>query len=78
VNLLVPELQKRGIYWNDYPVPGGTLRENVHRTPGQSLLLATHPGAKVRWNAPKGTEAKPAEVVVPLPEVPSTEVKVSA
>lgn len=58
VNLLVPELQKRGIYWSDYPVPGGTLRENVHSTPGKSLLPATHPGAKVRWDAPKKTKGR--------------------
>ncbi|KAH6664853.1 luciferase-like domain-containing protein [Halenospora varia] len=29
VELLVPELQRRGVYWEDYPVPGGTLRENM-------------------------------------------------
>jgi hypothetical protein len=55
VSLLVPELQKRGIYWNDYPVPGGTLRENMHSAPGVSMLKPTHPGAKVRWNALKET-----------------------
>lgn len=51
VELLVPELQKRGIYWDDYPAPGGTARENVHSNPGQALLASDHPGAKFRWNA---------------------------
>ena len=27
--MLIPELQRRGIYWRDYPKPGGTLRENM-------------------------------------------------
>jgi hypothetical protein len=67
VELLVPELQKRGIYWDDYPVPGGTARENLHNTPGQPLLPLSHPGAKFRWNAPKEEEAKTTEVTVPLP-----------
>jgi hypothetical protein len=77
VELLVPELQKRGIYWNDYPAPGGTLRENVHSAPGESLLPTTHPGAKVTRNAPKETEAKSgkAEVVVSVDEAASAEVK---
>ena len=78
MELLVPELQKRGIYWDDYPVPGGTLRENVHSAPGQSLLPATHPGAKVRWNAVKEIVVKPADVVVPVVKASSTEVKVTA
>ncbi len=53
VELLVPELQKRGLYWDDYPVPGGTLRENVSNQPGHSRLADDHPGAKVRWDAQK-------------------------
>jgi len=81
VELLIPELQKRGIYWNDYPAPGGTLRENVHSAPRRSFLPATHPGAKVRWNAPKESEVKEAaaEVVVSLVETESAaDVKVVA
>lgn len=80
MNLLVPELQKRGIYWSDYPVPGGTLRENMHSAPGVSLLKATHPGAKVRWNTQKETEVKPttSEIFVPVTESLSIEVQVAA
>ncbi|KAH6977448.1 luciferase-like domain-containing protein [Ilyonectria sp. MPI-CAGE-AT-0026] len=44
VELLVPELQRRGIYWNDYDVPGGTLRENVLGK-GNSRLRSDHIGS---------------------------------
>lgn len=67
VELLVPELQQRGIYWDDYPVPGGTARENLHNTPGQALLPLTHPGAKFRWNAPEEKGVKSAEISVTVP-----------
>lgn len=55
VELLIPELQKRGLYRTEYPVVGGTFRENMQGKPGQSLLGADHPGAKVRWNATGST-----------------------
>ena len=53
VDLLVPELQKRGLYWNDYPVPGGTFRENMQIVPGKSYLPMDHPSARFKWNAPQ-------------------------
>lgn len=53
VELLIPELQRRGIYWEDYTVPGGTFRENMQGKPGECLLPDDHPGAKLRWNAKK-------------------------
>ncbi|RDW73034.1 bacterial luciferase-like protein [Coleophoma cylindrospora] len=43
VELLVPVLQKRGLMWDDYAVPGGTYRENMLRTPGQKTTPAGHP-----------------------------------
>lgn len=51
VNLLVPELQKRGIYWKDYAAPGGTARENIQNAPGQPQLPESHPGRKIKLNA---------------------------
>ena len=47
--LLVPELQKRSIYWTDYAVPGETFRENMQGKPGHPLLPDDHPGARLRW-----------------------------
>ena len=38
--------------WDDYAVPGGTLRENLSGIPGQSSLPDHHPGSKFKWNAP--------------------------
>ncbi|RDI86725.1 hypothetical protein Vi05172_g3155 [Venturia inaequalis] len=64
VELLVPELQRRGIYWNDYAVPGGTARENLYGKEGEKLLALEHPGAKFRWNAPgmsSNGESEPVE-----------------
>ena len=55
VELLIPELQKRGIYWDDYAAPNGTARENMHNSPGEKLLAPAHPGAKLRWNAQQTT-----------------------
>ena len=50
VELLIPELQKRGIYHTEYPVPGGTLRENLYRKKGQNLVPDDHPAHPYKWN----------------------------
>ena len=63
VELLVPELQKRGIYWDDYAVPGGKFRENMQGRSGQTLLPDDHPGAKVRWNSKPTSQAETKAVV---------------
>lgn len=60
VDLLVPELQRRGLYWDDYPVPGGTLRENMGNAPGKPFLAGDHPGSKFKWNAAKIDEQEAA------------------
>jgi alkanesulfonate monooxygenase SsuD/methylene tetrahydromethanopterin reductase-like flavin-dependent oxidoreductase (luciferase family) len=49
VELLVPELQRRGIYRKEYPVPGGTARENLYGEEGHNLLGPQHFGASFRW-----------------------------
>lgn len=59
--MLVPVLQKRGLMWDDYTVPGGTYRENLHNTPGNPYLSPRHPGSKFKWNAPN---VEPAQLVV--------------
>ena len=50
IDYLLPELEARG--WlgdGDYPVPGGTARENLYNTPGDAHLRTTHPGRKYRF-----------------------------
>lgn len=51
VEFLVPVLEKRG--WlgnvNEYSVPGGTLRENLYATPGDSRLRSSHPGSTFKF-----------------------------
>jgi long-chain alkane monooxygenase len=45
VDLIVPELQTRGVYKTDYAP--GTLREKLYG-PGRAQLPDSHPAAKVR------------------------------
>ena len=56
VEMLVPELRKRGIFWDDYCVPGGTYRENMYEAPGQAEPLSNHPAGAMIWRPPEGTE----------------------
>ncbi|CAI7607994.1 unnamed protein product [Penicillium pancosmium] len=37
IRLLLPELQRRGLFWSDYAVKGGTFRENGEEVPPYSL-----------------------------------------
>ncbi|KAJ6115631.1 hypothetical protein N7523_006048 [Penicillium sp. IBT 18751x] len=57
IRLLLPELRRRGLFWSDYAVKGGTMRENMYGKPGQSRLPDTHHGAKYFWR--KGEEVPP-------------------
>lgn len=52
IELLVPELRRRGIFWDGYTVPGGTYRENLNERPGQREPLSDHPAAGMIWRAP--------------------------
>ncbi|OKL55995.1 hypothetical protein UA08_08793 [Talaromyces atroroseus] len=47
--LLLPELRRRGLFWDDYTVKGGTYRENFYGIAGENRLPTDHPGAKYRW-----------------------------
>jgi hypothetical protein len=51
LELLVPELQRRGLMWNYYTAPGGTFGENLRGIPGQDHLPDHHLGTKFKWNA---------------------------
>ncbi|PVH99764.1 putative monooxygenase moxC, partial [Periconia macrospinosa] len=50
VELLVPVLQKRGLMWDDYTVPGGTYRENLLDTPGHPGVPDGHPAAQFKYS----------------------------
>ena len=56
VELLVPELQRRGVYWDDYAAPQGTFRENLYRSPGGKGLRVDHYGAGFKWDAEKANK----------------------
>ncbi|KXS98145.1 hypothetical protein AC578_9409 [Pseudocercospora eumusae] len=49
IELLIPELRKRGLFWDGYCVPGGTYRENLYEEPGQHEPLPDHPAAQMIW-----------------------------
>ena len=66
IELLIPELQKRGIFWKDFHVPGGTYRENLYEMAGQHEPLPDHPAAAMIWRSPEEVErlSKGSSVVV--------------
>ena len=53
VEMLIPELRRRGIFWDGYCVPGGTYRENMYEVPGQAEPLPHHPAAAMIWRPPE-------------------------
>jgi hypothetical protein len=65
IELLLPELRKRGLFWNDYIVKGGTYRENVTGHVGQKFPADDHPAARYHWKAGVEKEAHP---IPPEPE----------
>ena len=68
VELLVPELQKRGLYRMAYPAEGGTLRENMQDRPGQPLAAADHPAAKFRWDQVNSAARTIPQETIPVME----------
>lgn len=59
IDLVVPELRRRGRYWDDYD-EGTTLRERLYDQPGHSRVRDDHPAARYRRAAIKPTTAVPA------------------
>lgn len=49
IELLLPVLRQRGLFWEDYAVDGGTYRENLYGTAGQSIPRQDHPASKYHW-----------------------------
>lgn len=51
IDLLIPELRRRGLFWDDYAVPQGTYRENYYGKKGQRGPLDEHVASTYRWKA---------------------------
>ncbi|KAI3404491.1 hypothetical protein KGF56_002683 [Candida oxycetoniae] len=51
VELLIPELQRRGLVWDDYPKEELTFRENLYGIEGEepTYLKPDHPAYNLRW-----------------------------
>ncbi|EGV64552.1 FMN-dependent oxidoreductase [Yamadazyma tenuis] len=58
VELLVPELQKRGLVWDDYPDDVSTYRESLFGTkgPDPKFVRPSHPAYKLRWKEGESKE----------------------
>lgn len=51
IDLLLPELKARGMFWEGYQVEGGTYRENFYGSQGQKTPLDEHVASKYHWKA---------------------------
>ena len=51
IELLLPELKRRGLFRDDYDVPNGTYRENFYGEKGAKLPPNDHVAAKYHWKA---------------------------
>lgn len=51
IDLLLPELIKRDLFWEGYAAEGGTYRENFYGRPGQKVPLDEHVASKYHWKA---------------------------
>lgn len=51
VDLLIPELQRRGLAQKEYAVEGGTYREQVYREKGHTFVPEDHYPYGLRWKA---------------------------
>lgn len=62
VELLIPELQRRGMYWDDYDFPKATFRENLL---GTKMLRDDHYGSRFKYytgDLANGEVIKPAVI----------------
>lgn len=51
IELLLPELKARDLFWDGYAVEGGTYRENFYGKTGQKTPLDEHVASKYHWKA---------------------------
>lgn len=58
VDLLVPELQRRGLVWKDYPKEGLSFRENLYGIDREdaTFLKPDHPAYNLRWKKGESRE----------------------
>lgn len=49
VDYLIPELRRRGLAWDDYPVEKGTFRENFYGVKGQTFVPEDHGAYGYKW-----------------------------
>lgn len=61
IDLLIPELRRRGTFWDGYEFPDGTLRENLYGIKGQNLPPDDHPASRYLWKAPAEGEGEEEE-----------------
>ncbi|KAH8646144.1 FMN-dependent oxidoreductase [Xylariales sp. PMI_506] len=73
VELLIPELQKRGRMWTEYAFPGGTFRENLYGLEGQTYLPDDHPGHQFKWHVKQAKEAEKKATETPAEDTVTTE-----
>ena len=66
IELLIPELQKRGLFWTDYAVPDGTYRENLRAQKGSAHPASDHPASRYQWRAGVASENA---VIPPEPQI---------
>lgn len=57
--------------WDDYTVPGGTYRENLLNTPGQSCVPEGHPARNFRYGTLKEKYADENGDIVINRQIPS-------
>jgi alkanesulfonate monooxygenase SsuD/methylene tetrahydromethanopterin reductase-like flavin-dependent oxidoreductase (luciferase family) len=62
VEFLIPELQRRGLAQKEYPVQGGTFRENLFGVKGLNFVPESHPAHKLRWAEGQTKEEFEAEL----------------
>lgn len=63
IELLLPELKARGLFWDGYAVENGTYRENFYGVKGQKVPLDEHVASTYQWKAgvPASEHGIPAE-----------------
>jgi hypothetical protein len=78
VDLLRPELVKRGLMWEDYEVKGGTLRENLTGVKGQKGVSADHYAHQFRYPSDFAGDSMAMPSPEPESEAPSKKRRVEA